>query len=224
MPTTRVNRTAMPPDTTHVQPASQSERAYRALRDMLIRLEIPPGAPIAEAGLTSRIGVGRTPLREAIHRLEAERLVTVYPRRGTFASEINLADLSLITDLRQELEGHAAERAAERASSTERDELAALSGELGSPDPSVQLELDARVHRAVYRAAHNHFLEETATVYHNLSTRIWHLYRDRIPDLGSHVSEHADLLEAIARQDPPRARAVAIGHVRNFARAVIDLF
>ena len=224
MPTTPVNRTAMTPETTRAEPASQSERAYRALRDMLIGLEIPPGAPIVEAGLTSRIGVGRTPLREAIHRLEAERLVTVYPRRGTFASEINLADLSLITDLRQELEGHAAERAAERASAAERNELTAMSAELGSPDPLVQLELDARVHRAVYRAAHNHFLEETATVYHNLSTRIWHLYLDRIPDLGSHVEEHADLLDAIARRDPPRARSVAIDHVRNFARAVIALF
>ena len=201
-------------------PASQAERAYLALRDMLVTLEIRPGAPVVEGELTARIGVGRTPLREAIRRLESERLVTVYPRRGTFASEIELADLSLLTDVREELEGHAAARAAERATAGERSELEALVGELDPDGPVDRLTQDALVHRAVYRAAHNPFLEETATVYHNLSTRIWHLYRDRIPDLGAHIEEHRELLDAIVAGDARRARSAAVAHVRNFARAV----
>lgn len=203
-------------------PASQAERAYRALRDMLVSLDIHPGEPIVENELTARIGVGRTPLREAIRRLEAERLVTVYPRRGTFASEINLADLSLLTDVREELEGHAAARAAQRATVADRAALTGLAGELD--DESVdKLDLDARIHRAVYRAAHNPFLEETATVYHSLSTRIWHVYRDRIVDLGAHVEEHRSLLDAIVAGEARRARAVAVTHVRSFARAVTSL-
>lgn len=103
-------------------PPSQADVAYLALRDLLIRLEIAPGAPIVEAELMERIGVGRTPLREALNRLEAERLVNIFSRRGTFAADINLADLALITDLREELEGHAAAKAAERATTIERTE------------------------------------------------------------------------------------------------------
>lgn len=204
-------------------PASQADLAYRALRDMLIRLEIAPGAPIAEADLTARIGVGRTPLREAINRLEAERLVNIFPRRGTFAADINLADLALITDLREELEGHAAARAAERATPAERSALVALGSDLAAPDIESQMALDTVIHRAVYAAAHNHFLEETATQYHNLAMRIWHLFMDRIPDLAGHIEEHRLLLDAIVSAQPDRARGIAVAHIRSFEAAVRTL-
>ena len=89
-----------------------SDRAYAALRDRLVSLEIAPGAPIDEEALIRELGVGRTPVREAVRRLALERLVVVYPRRGTFAAAINITSLSDITDVRVQLEAHAAERAA----------------------------------------------------------------------------------------------------------------
>jgi DNA-binding GntR family transcriptional regulator len=84
-----------------------SDRAYAALRDRLVSLEIPPGAPIDEEALTGQLGVGRTPVREAIRRLALERLVVVYPRRGTFAATINITSLTDITDVRVQLEARA---------------------------------------------------------------------------------------------------------------------
>ena len=98
--------------------------------------------------------MGRTPVREAIKRLSLENLVTVFPRRGTFASEINITDLAHIADVRVQLERHAAYRAAERIAPAQREELEALLGELDRSDstatPATLVGLDTRVHRFVY--------------------------------------------------------------------------
>lgn len=83
---------------------SLAERAYRALRDRLVMLEIRPGAPVHEEQLAQSLGVGRTPVREALKRLQHERLITTYPRRGTFATEVNITDLAHISEVRLELE------------------------------------------------------------------------------------------------------------------------
>src|SRR5919201_7016090 len=99
-----------------------SDRAYAALRDRLISLELQPGAPIDEDALTRELGVGRTPVREAVRRLALEGLVVVYPRRGTFAASINITSLTDITDVRAQLEPYAAERAATLADERDRAE------------------------------------------------------------------------------------------------------
>src|SRR5690349_15222711 len=87
-----------------------ADRAYAALRDRIVQLRIPPGAPINEDELGRELDMGRTPVREAIKRLALENLATVFPRRGTFASEINITDLAHIADVRQQAGGHAAYR------------------------------------------------------------------------------------------------------------------
>ena len=103
-----------------------ADRAYAELRDRIVTLRIAPGAPIDEDALGGELGIGRTPVREAIKRLALENLVTVFPRRGTFASEINITDLADISDVRTQLEGHAAYRAAQRMTAAQRAELDAL--------------------------------------------------------------------------------------------------
>ena len=107
-----------------------ADRAYEELRDRIVTLEIPPGAPIDEVMLGEELEMGRTPVREAIKRLALENLVTVFPRRGTFASEINITDLAHVADVRSQLEGHAAYRAAQRITDAQRDELDELLGEV----------------------------------------------------------------------------------------------
>src|ERR1700751_5688626 len=118
-----------------------ADRAYRPPRDRLVTLSIPPGAPIDEDATGLELKMGRTPVREAIKRLALENLVTVFPRRGTFASEINITDLAQISDVRVLLEGHAAARAAERLTPALRDELDRLIAEIdereGSGDADV---------------------------------------------------------------------------------------
>ena len=197
-----------------------SDRAYAALRDRLISLAIPPGAPIDEDALTRELGVGRTPVREAVRRLALEGLVVVFPRRGTFASSIDMTSLSDITDVRCQLEPHAAARAATLADAGDRAEAAGLMSELerAAADQRSLIELDARVHRFVHRCSRNPYLARDLDRYLNMSLRIWHLTFDRLPPLDDPVREHRALLEAIARGDAEAARAIALEHVLGFAR------
>ena len=196
-----------------------SDRAYVALRDRLVSLRIPPGAPIDEEALTGELGVGRTPVREAIRRLALERLVVVYPRRGTFAAAINITSLTDITDVRVPLEAHAAERAAVLCDDDDRREADGLIAELRAAESSQRslIELDARVHRFVYRCCRNPYLEQDLDRYLNMSLRIWHLTWDRLPPLQERVREHCQLLEAIRDGDAERAREIARAHVIAFA-------
>lgn len=201
-----------------------ADRAYRALRDRLVTLRIPPGSPIDEDAIGRELKMGRTPVREAIKRLALENLVTVFPRRGTFASEINITDLAHISDVRAQLEGHAAYRAAERITDAQRAELARLLAELdirrGADDLEALMELDATVHRFIYRCAGNPFLEETLGRYLNLSLRIWYLVIDRLPHLFARVHEHEEVLHAIEAGQAERAREILTQHIGTFEREI----
>ncbi|HWE32679.1 MAG TPA: GntR family transcriptional regulator [Solirubrobacteraceae bacterium] len=212
---------------THISAAPRellADRAYTELRDRLVSLRISPGAPIDEDGLGAELDMGRTPVREAIKRLALENLVNVFPRRGTFASEINITDLAHISDVRIVLEGHAAYRAAERLTDAQRRELEQLLVELGhsrgSDDTEALMALDARVHRFIHRCAGNPYLEETLNRYFNLSLRIWHLVFDRLPHLFARVHEHDDVLHAIAAGDAEQARDVLTEHIATFEREI----
>jgi DNA-binding GntR family transcriptional regulator len=201
-----------------------ADRAYAEMRDRIVTLRIPPGSPIDEDALGKELAMGRTPVREAIKRLSLENLVTVFPRRGTFASEINITDLAHIADVRVQLEAHAAYRAAKRINGAQHEELEALLTELASTDdgadPRGLVALDTRVHRFIYRCADNPYLEETLGRYLNLSLRIWHLVIDRLPHLPARVHEHSDLLAAIRDGDAKRARTIAGDHVITFEREI----
>jgi DNA-binding GntR family transcriptional regulator len=201
-----------------------AERAYDELRDRIVTLRIAPGSPINDEAIAGELGMGRTPVREAVRRLVLENLAVVYPRRGTFAADINITDLAYISDIRVQLEGHAAQRAAERLTPAQRKDLdvllAELDYELVRKDPAALIQLDARVHRFVYRCAANPYFEADLSRYYNLSLRIWYLVLDRLPGLFGSIAEHRALLEAIAERDGERARDLAAEHVLTFEREI----
>jgi DNA-binding GntR family transcriptional regulator len=204
-----------------------ADRAYVALRDRIVTLAIRPGEPIDEDRIGAELEIGRTPVREAIKRLALENLVIVFPRRGTFATEINISDLAHISDVRRALEGHAAYRAAQRITPSRRVELAALLDDLANApaggdgaDLGELMALDARVHRFVYACADNPYLEATLDRYFNLSLRIWYLALARLPHLGARVHEHDALLHAIDEGDPERASEVLAEHIETFEREI----
>jgi DNA-binding GntR family transcriptional regulator len=194
-----------------------ADRAYVELRDQIVTLAIPPGAPINEEAIGRDLAIGRTPLREAIKRLALENLVAVYPRRGTFATAIDITDLAHVSDVRVQLEGHAAFRAAQRLTPAQREELEQLLGRLDDDgDAEELLRRDAEVHRFIYRCAGNPYLRDTLERYLNLSLRIWYLVLGRLPHLPERVREHVTLLRAIRDGDADRARAIAAEHVARF--------
>jgi DNA-binding GntR family transcriptional regulator len=205
---------------------SLADKAYIAIRDQLIMLDIRPGEPIDDDVLAKSLGMGRTPVREALKRLEGDRLVVSFPRRGTFATGMEIADLAHISEIRVQLEPLAARRAAERAPRTTRTELGELASQIEAldivhADRTELMRWDLTVHRAIYQAANNPHLEDVLIRYDNLATRIHCMFLDRLSTVDMHVvAEHVELLRAIAAGDADRADELAREHVLGFERAV----
>src|SRR3954451_25024968 len=109
---------------------SFADRAYYAIRELIVTLALPPGAVVREPELTAQLGIGRTPVREALRRLAQERLIEVFPRRGMFVTKVDVRDLARLCEVRVALEPEAARLAAERATRADLDELQALLAEL----------------------------------------------------------------------------------------------
>jgi DNA-binding GntR family transcriptional regulator len=203
--------------------ASLAEQAYDAVRDMIVSLELRPGAVVSERELMERLQIGRTPVREALHRLAQEKFVEVYPRRGMFVTTVEIHDLAALSEVRLPLEGQAARLAAQRATEEDREELEALvEAQLLLPGrPARELmELDERVHRTIYRVARNEFLETSLEQYYVHALRIWYLALDRTSELGAAVHEHVGLIGAISAGDARQAEKLMRAHVQHFEDAM----
>ena len=206
-------------------PLSLADRAYLTLRERLVTLQIEPGAPIDDVQVGAELQCGRTPVREAFKRLEDDRLVIAFPRRGTFAAGVDITNLAHINEIRLELEPLAARRAAQQATPSQRDQMRGLIARFDSVDelPADRtdlIRLDLAVHRAIYRAAGNPHLEDVLIRHHHLATRIFCLFLPRLGQVAEHVNEHAALLTAIITGGANAAAEIAEGHVAGFEAAV----
>jgi DNA-binding GntR family transcriptional regulator len=203
---------------------TNADRAYEIVRERLVMLDIRPGEPINDDRLAAELGFGRTPVREALKRLERDRLVIAYPRRGTFATAVDMTDLADISEIRKQLEPMAAARAARTASSESRARLTSLAEGIAgiddTDDPREVLRHDVHVHREIYRASGNPHLETILVGLDAHATRIWCLFLDRLPDVASHVREHIGLLDAIVAGDEESAAALTLAHVTGFEQAI----
>ena len=195
-----------------------ADRAYLAIRGLIVSLELAPGAVIDERALMERLGFGRTPVREALRRLAQEQLVEVFPRRGMFVTNVDVRDLARISEVRLALEPEAARLAAERATEEERDGLLELADSIKRG--ADLMALDERIHRAIYAAAHNDLMEKTLGEYYVLALRIWMIALDRAHDLEDAVEAHRPLLGEIALGHGARAADRMRAHVEDFEAAM----
>jgi len=207
------------------QGASLAENAYLLLRDRLIMLDIKPGDPINDGLIAAELGIGRTPVREAIKRLESDHLVVSYPRRGTFATGVDITQLADVSEIRELLEPLAARRAARMAGPKVRQELRDIADTIdkledGRAGQQELMRYDIQVHRLIYKAAANPHLEDVLIRYDNLATRIWCYMLEKMPSVTGHIAEHVDLLNAIAAGDEEKAATLALHHVTSFEETV----
>lgn len=221
---------AAEPQTVGAGPANGliAERAYRELRHRIVTLDLPPGTILREDELMRDLGIGRTPLREAVKRLALENLVAVQPRRGTFVTHVDAADIVHITEVRAELEGQAAELAALRMDVSTRARGEALLAQLRDLGPAADqdalMEFDQRIHRFCWEASRNPYLADDLERYFALSLRVWYVVLDRVPGLGGAVHHQEELLERLLARDAGRARATMREHVLSFQREIIAAF
>jgi DNA-binding GntR family transcriptional regulator len=189
-----------------------ADKAYTALREMIIHLDLEPGSLLDDRILTKKLGVGRTPLREAIHRLAAEKLVVIVPRRGAFVMEIRDGDAWQLYEARLQTERMAARLAAERITSNQLDRLKSLFANL--PDSQRFLddkEIDWQFHKGIAEATQNRYLLDIIERLYSLAMRLRFL---RYAYEGVEVrADYQLLLDALQDGDPERAEAAMVTHV-----------
>lgn len=184
-----------------------SDQAYIRLRDALVTLEFEPMQPLNERILSAQLGMGLAPIREALRRLEHERLVTIYPRRGIFAAEIVITDQQAIKEVRYELEGLAAALAAERATKEESDALIQIADRLVLETTSHgKITGDAEFRMLVYNMARNSFLQPILETHLNLARRLWYFCRRQKSRTAIGPIDLRPVAEAIAAGDALDAR------------------
>lgn len=209
---------------------SLTEQAYRALEEQIVTLKIPPGTVVSEALLGERLGIGRTPIREALWRLARERLVTIIPHRGIIVSEIDIKPQLRLLELRRVVERLVASCAAKRASEAERrrlDEIAAgMEVAAEANDDTAFMRLDREFNELTVTAARNEFATSAMSLVQGLSRRFWYLHYKEAADMPLAARLHADVARAIARRDgvmAARASDALVDYIEAFARATVGI-
>lgn len=197
-----------------------SDKAYAALRDDIIEWRLAPGTVLTEVEQSERLGISRTPLREALGRLTAEGL-TAAGGRGVVVTDISLEDIDELFELRETLEGRAAALAAERGDAATfeqlRRELLHAPELIGGAEPALQAYYDlvGRLDAAIDAAISNAYLAQAMRSLRVHLVRVRRLAADDAERLTAAAAEHAAIAEAIAAGKPRLAEAATTVHLHR---------
>ncbi len=205
-----------------------SAQAYQVIEEMVITLKLAPGAIFSEAELSEQIGIGRTPLREALKRLEMERLVVSIPRRGIMVTPINLTDQLLLLETRRVLDRLIAFRAARRATVEQRAMFQSYARQIcesaQTENLADYLRLDYEFDELLTAAARNPFAAEATAPLHAHSRRFWYAYRAQSNWLRL-AELHAALMNRVAEGDEAPAVTASeqlIDGLVEFTRTIVE--
>ena len=208
---------------------SLTDRAYAEIEEMIVTLRLAPGSPISESDLCAHLGIGRTPIREALQRLARERLVAIFPRRGMLVSEINVTSQLKLLETRRELERLIARSAARRATEDERDRFRALATAFEAAakanDDVTFMRIDRDFNILCSAAAHNEFAAGAMSLMHSLSRRFWYLNYKQAADMPQTAKLHADIARAVAAGDEERAARASdrlLNLIEKFTRSTVS--
>lgn len=202
---------------------TNAEQAYKEIKKLIIKTELNPGSVINESDLMEKLGIGRTPIREALKRLQSDDLVVVKPRRGIFVAQLAITDLAQIFEVRVELESLAVRLACERITEEQLARLKSLADQYLSSkkaDKEEMIELDSKFHALIREATHNRFLISNLKYYYDLSLRIWYLALPQAAAEEIDVKAHCAIYEAIAAGDEDLAAKRIAKHIRDFHKTI----
>ena len=206
-----------------------TDRAYLIIEEMIVTLRLQPGAVLSETALSNQLGIGRTPVREALQRLAREGLVTVLPRRGILVSDFNIKSQLRMLEVRREIERLMARSAAERANAKERARLQEIAAEMReaarTADDLGFMRLDLEFNRLVASSARNEFAVKTIALMAGLSRRFWFMHHLHVDDLPEASERHARVADAIAGGGADLAAAASdelLNYVESITRAAVD--
>jgi DNA-binding GntR family transcriptional regulator len=202
------------------------EIVFESLREAIISGHLKPGERLVEVQLAEEMGVSRTPVREAIRKLELEGFVVMVPRKGAYVAGISVKDIANVFEIRTALESLAAGLAAERATEEEMEKLERLlvsvAESADNNDLDGWVDKDTIFHETIYKASRN---ERLVQIVNNLREQI---QRFRVTSLGFPgrmkvaVEEHRKIVEAISERNVALAQALAQEHIENAEHSILE--
>jgi DNA-binding GntR family transcriptional regulator len=210
------------------QVTTLTDKAYRRLEEMIVTLQLPPGQVLSEAALTQSLGIGRTPVREALQRLSMEGMVVILPRRGVLVSEINVSNQLELLRVRREVERLMGVLAARRCSPAERTAMRRLAEAMGATaetnDDVEFMRLDLQFNAQLATSCRNEYARRTMGLMQGLSRRFWYQHYQQALDLPRCARLHAASAQAIADGDSEHAAVASdalIDYIEEFTRATL---
>ena len=199
---------------------------FNTLRQGILTGELKPGERLMEIHLADRLGVSRTPIREAIRMLELEGLVTMIPRRGAEVARISRQDIRDVLEVRLVLDSLATKLACERITEDQKEELRVAARQFeqatGSGDVTLIARADVKFHDVILAASHNRRLIQ---MVNNLAERIYRYRLEYIKDTANHrrlIEEHSKIMDCVINGDQDSACIAAEIHIVNQEKSIMN--
>lgn len=205
---------------------SQNERAYSLLKDRVTTLAYKPGEYLNTASLMTDLGLGRTPLNHALHRLATEGLVQVIPRKGVMVAPLSIDDALHMIDVRLVNEGLCARLASQRITPAEiqtlRDIAESFDKAVDSRDVPRMMQFDGQFHEQIALASRNPVLIEVLRVLHARSQRFWAISLSTSGHVPRVRDEHHNIIDALQNGDADTAEQTVLHHILSFRQALLS--
>lgn len=204
------------------------EEAYQIIKKRIITTSYAPAQLLNQQQICDEIGIGRTPVHQAVHRLARDGLLQINPRKGVLVKPVSLDEAAQIIEVRLINEPRAAELAARVVRRADVDEAKRLLDEAeahiaGSGSIEALMEIDRRFHHWISHLGQNMVLAEVLMQIHDRSARFWFLSLSEGEHAGRVQAEHLDILEAIASKDEARAAQAMRTHVESFRDTILKV-
>jgi len=203
------------------------EIVYVALREAIIKNQFKSGERLMETELADEMMVSRTPVREAVRKLQSEGYVVMLPRKGTYVTSLSMQDVNDVFEIRAALESMAASKAAERASDEEIAEIKRFIEDEAmlwdSSDLARTIKSDIQFHSLVYRASKNTKIENLINDLREQTQRLRSSTLSRPGRLRFALEEHRQILAAIEARNPEEAHEASIAHVERSREVMLEL-
>jgi DNA-binding GntR family transcriptional regulator len=204
-----------------------ADQARTRLEELIVTLELPPGSVWSEAQLSERLGIGRTPVREALQRLQAVYLVKIAPRVGAQVTEINVSQHLRLLEVRRVLERLIAVSAARRATPEESKQMLQMATTLEAmvdADVLRYLRFHYEIKNFIAACARNPYAESAIAPAYAMSRRFYYLHYRKAHDLPVAATHHAKVIRAIVAGDEAKAAAASdrlMDYVEELTRATV---
>jgi hypothetical protein len=211
-----------------IENSSLSDQAYEQLEEMIVTMKLAPGTPVSESQLSTMLGIGRTPIREAIQRLSHEHLVSIMPKRGIFISDLNPQKQLRVLETRRELERLICKKSAKRCNSEERKQFERMAKDFQragkEKNEKLFLKVDKELNDLTIITAKNEYASRALSMLQGMSRRFWFGNFHQIGDITVAATLHANIAHAIfmgSEKEAGLAVDKLLDYIEEFTRKTV---